>query len=95
MDYISREDATEALIRHSMHISDTWQTDYRGEVAGIDMAVCIIEDLPAADVPERNVGKWEQCSDSMMVCSECGKYWIPDDERYDFNYCPHCGAKME
>jgi hypothetical protein len=99
MDYISREKATEALIRHRMHISDTWQTDYRGEVAGIDMAVCIIEDLPAADVPEHNVGKWLPIIDadeygepyqSGVYCSECGEMlcYVP-------HYCPNCGAKME
>lgn len=36
--------------------------------------------------PHRNIEREE--------CSVCGKYTMKDDSiRYD--YCPHCGAKME
>ena len=55
----------------------------------------LLTDAPAADVPERNVGKWEKYGEDMQVCSACHKYWIWAGEMYDFKYCPNCGAKME
>lgn len=48
----------------------------------------------ALDVPERNVGKWEKYGEDMQVCSACHKYWIWASDRYDFKYCPNCGAEM-
>ena len=31
-----------------------------------------------------------------IVCSECGSEWnILDNDTDTFDYCPHCGAKME
>lgn len=29
------------------------------------------------------------------VCSNCRRYWIPKDDKYDFMFCPNCGAIMD
>lgn len=51
-------------------------------------------------VEERRKGKWHQRIYSqieMMVCSECNSEFSYDAETgvRDYNYCPHCGARME
>ncbi len=48
-----------------------------------------IDNMPAADVAEVRHGRW---SDNIWVwtCSECG-----NDASTDWDYCPHCGAKMD
>lgn len=63
--------------------------------------------LPSAqlDVPDTNVGTWEERSvseDSIQQwqsarCSVCNKYHTTPYLYYfdNFNYCPNCGAKME
>lgn len=51
-----------------------------------------------ADVPERNVGKWVEVRQAYdwwsYECSECG-FVIMDESTEEYNYCPHCGAKMD
>lgn len=49
-----------------------------------------LEDAPV--IEERKTGKWERKSfyDSTPVCPECGI-----EGRWDYEYCPYCGAKME
>ena len=55
--------------------------------------------MPVADVAKVNHGKWEMLDAgpdfAETECSECGaKHWFtPEHDFYDF--CPHCGAKME
>lgn len=55
-------------------------------------AICVLHDLPAADVApvvhgrkieNGNIGCFGLCS----LCSEC----LP----YGANYCPNCGARMD
>ena len=43
-------------------------------------------------VTERENGEWERKSfyDSTPICSECGI-----EGRWDFEYCPYCGADMK
>ena len=49
-----------------------------------------IEECDAVE-PERMNGEWERKSfyDSTPICSECGI-----EGRWDFEYCPYCGADM-
>ena len=51
----------------------------------------LLEDTPAADVVEVRHGEWidGKCG-HYKICSECKQ--IAD---FDFDYCPHCGAKMD
>lgn len=55
-----------------------------------------IENAPTADVVEVVHGFWATLrSGCDCVCSMCGRYWIDVADKYDFNYCPNCGAKMD
>ena len=42
-------------------------------------------------------GKWEKISDRNYKCSCCNAWWSVDRDSTmkDYNYCPHCGAKMD
>lgn len=47
-------------------------------------------------ISEERRGHWELSHfKDMFVCSYCRQYYISTDEAYDFNYCPHCGVKMD
>ena len=61
---------------------------------GIDDMLNEVEDFPAADVREVKRGKWEQVSHFVCRCSNFNKYWINEDDKYDFNFYPNCGADM-
>ena len=54
--------------------------------------VSFIENLPTADVQEVRHEKWEKSlfAQDFSRCSECGAVW-----NRKFEYCPHCGAKMD
>ena len=85
-DYIGREAAILAAMEYD--------GDGNGQDASMDIAGAI-GDIPAADVVERKVGRWEKRLniDVLTWCSECG--WMKhqgDDRRY--NFCPNCGALM-
>lgn len=63
-----------------------------------------LEDAEEADVaPVRN-GQWEGTADGyadgvlvydMWNCSECGFDADGAEEKPQWNYCPHCGARMD
>ena len=58
-------------------------------------AICIIEDMPAADVEEVKHGYWiEYEYDGQMAikCSVCGDN---PGVIYTYRRCPECGAKMD
>lgn len=48
--------------------------------------------MPAADVEEVRHGKWVELPPfkGIYTCSLCGRWG-----EYHWNYCPHCGAKMD
>lgn len=75
-------------------------------VDGWNAVVKILKEAPAADVQEIKHGEWAKDDSGGCYCSACG--WYADyDYDYvtyvtnngvgndDFNYCPHCGAKMD
>ena len=40
-------------------------------------------------------GRWETCrSGHDAVCTNCRRYWIPVEDKYDYRFCPRCGAYM-
>ena len=60
----------------------------------------IVADFPAADVAPVVHGRWEYIPQtlntlSQLRCPFCG--WWSIDPSIDgvYNYCPHCGAKMD
>lgn len=65
-------------------------------------AICILHDIPAADVAPVVHGRWEQennpFDDSIWVCSVCNEPFsiiCGTPEENSMNYCPNCGAKMD
>lgn len=55
-----------------------------------------IKSIPAADVRPVVRGKWENVEPNFMAkCSNCRRYYISRDEKYEFHFCPNCGAMME
>lgn len=40
-------------------------------------------------------GRWETVGGGhYAVCTNCRRYWIPIEDKYDYWFCPHCGADM-
>ena len=65
----------------------------------IETCIKVLEDQPTVDAVEVVHGRWEPREDAIgfvrcSVCHDCNIYddW-PDDKKW--NYCPHCGAKMD
>ena len=65
-------------------------------------AAKLLDTVPTADVQEVRHGKWiYEDSDigwADYKCSTCGECYVleagtPQEDKY--NFCPHCGAKMD
>ena len=58
-----------------------------------------VQEIKSSAQPERKTGRWifNQYDANPRIgnwhCSECGQITIMP--HHVFNYCPHCGAKME
>ena len=55
---------------------------------------------PKVDAEPVRHGKWgegsEDYSDDFIVCSVCGEAFnVMDNDTYRFDYCPHCGTRMD
>ena len=67
---------------------------------GIGDVLDDLEDFPAADVPERNVGKWilvreaDETGNALYECSACHMSET-HSPIVEVKYCWNCGAKME
>ena len=94
-DYIRREDALKALFAHEMCYAP--------------VQVKIIRELPAADVAEVALAKWEETDwrkydeksgetirypKAAIACTNC-RCAFKKDALWSKNYCPDCGAKMD
>ena len=102
-DLINRRDAIDAIDEIESEVVDGDGFQY----AKWRQFFC---DLPSADVPERNVGKWtekevihaEEAKEIITEwqsckCSVCGRYHT-EPYMYYFNeprFCSWCGAKMK
>ena len=87
-EYIKREEAIDA-VKHA------WSK-------GLEPSQ-YIETIPAADVDQARHGLWDDTgrytfTDGSLAirCTECGAALHLDEwEKYNWNYCPNCGAKMD
>ena len=95
-EYIERE----AIIRKLNEIggcdaSDEW--DKVWDMA-IDTAVKAVERLPVADVSPVKHGHFRRLtfSGDTIICSECKMAYniFETNGAENFNFCPHCGAKI-
>lgn len=84
MEYIEREKVLEIA-------KDKYYSDFHKSMADLTSLRELLEDTPAADVVEVRHRQWidGKCG-HYKICSECKQ--IAD---FDFDYCPHCGAKMD
>lgn len=98
-DLINRQDAidalTEANIKRHMDSVEGGQENRS--------AIRIIMELPSAE----RKGEWLETSESIgweevgcAECSVCGKTLVlgdytMDDIKFNYNYCPNCGAEMK
>lgn len=55
-------------------------------------AICVLHDMPAADVAPVRHGHWIENGDC-QICSECGEEHCWGE--YRAAYCDSCGAKMD
>ena len=51
----------------------------------------MVSETPTVDAVEVVHGRWIPYSTTMMECSICKRHTA----RHRFEYCPHCGAKMD
>ena len=86
---MAREEAIKILKKYAPRIKPFYEP-YRTEYPqAIDMA---IEALQAN--PDRPQGEWIGVGgEPYSMCSNCERYI--DDIDDDFDFCPHCGAKMQ
>ena len=96
-EYISREAAID-WISELIKARYEWLSDARGEIQGLNAAMCGIEDIPAADVVEVRHGRWQWQAWAFFGCSVCHQLTEMESLRgmiVKYNYCPNCGAKMD
>lgn len=87
----------EKLERHFKNCIDEVR-NANGVTEDFENALTATKNQPSANVQEVRHGKWEECFEDWRhqmqgnKCSECGYETYGDVLNY--NYCPHCGAKM-
>ena len=101
MAYIERETYSKAL-KGLISDSDGGTNYEKGYIRGLATANGILLDenqTPTADVVEVRHSYW-QCSNVRMssrdiTCRYCHRTETISNGNEDFEYCPHCGAKMD
>lgn len=94
-EYIKREAAVKAVEKYGLTNGVVW-----GRHTGL--AICIaseIAEIPAADVAPVVHARWVSVAGKRdRICSRClhnEPYKNADDDAEVFEFCPHCGAKMD
>lgn len=71
---------------------DVLPADY---CAGWNGLIRLLEKAPTVDAVPVMHGEWVEYLDE-MECSVCKRQWnYCDNDTNTFNFCPHCGAKMD
>ena len=97
-EYVEREVISEGIRKY--YYKNPPNSSYQeGFDYGLDKAQRVILDAPAADVVEVRHGRWVSVQHKLArVCSVCNRdepYKFADVDANVYNYCPHCGAKMD
>lgn len=92
MAYIEREKVLEIA-------KDEYYSDFHKSMADLTSLRELLEDTPAADMVEVRHSYW-QCFNVRMpsrdiTCRYCHRTETISNGEEDFEYCPHCGAKMD
>lgn len=89
VEYIEREAIKKLMLKYGFKAPDMTVTEF------------VNDELSSVDVVSILHGRWiEYLRAHYFKCSEC-KYTVPyrkaalHDGYREYNYCPHCGAKMD
>lgn len=96
MKYIEREKAIDEIDKWLDSVG--YVTVGKGLTSYGELIGCL-KDTPTADVVEVRHSYW-QCSNVRMssrdiTCRYCHRTETTSNGNEDFEYCPHCGAKMD
>ena len=92
-EYIEREAIKKAF-------AEEIRTNYLDDYAkGFQAALLAIMSIPSADVAPARHGCFRRlaCSGDTISCSECKMAYniFETNGAENFNFCPHCGAKID
>lgn len=88
-EYIERG----AAINRLLSVAVTDDVFGMGIQFGVDHAIAVLSEVPAADVVEVVHGKWIE-KVGRAKCSVCAdECWA--DSAVEYRYCPNCGARMD
>ena len=100
-EYIERE-ALLSELQEEIEFETSMYTEEQNKYfnMGLKCAIRDVKSQPAADVTEVRHGEWVQIGYDealdRITCSCCKEYFnLIDNCTEAFNYCPHCGAKMD
>lgn len=88
----------EAVLKRLLMVSMGDDPYSMGIQRGVDHAIGVVNETPAADVAPVVHGEWVVCGDGENVpwmCSHCGKTTAHKYKVMYGNYCPNCGARMD
>lgn len=99
-DTIDRDELLRELTKRRAekeHDRDLGSGFYKqGYLDGFDDAINIVDSVPPADVEPVRRGTWKPTEAPFMnECEDCSVCGYRAVWGHRFNYCPHCGAKME
>ncbi len=100
-EYIEREKLEEAFDNADPDVCESYAYGNSYWGFGRENVRDVIRSVPAADVAPVVHGRWgEYPRAHYFKCSEC-RYTVPYRKavsingRREYNYCPHCGARMD
>lgn len=82
-------DALEVPVFYADGNLDCYQEGFKD---ALKQVVEILENQPVANVQEIRHGEWIKTKNE-RECSLCGYFYFANN--INFNFCPHCGAKMD
>lgn len=92
MAYVEKEKVLEIA-------KDRYYLDFHKSMADLTSLRELLEDTPAADVVEVRHSYWQcfnvRMSSRDITCRYCHRTETISNGKEDFEYCPHCGAKMD
>lgn len=95
MRLIDADKLEDVLAKHQTHYYGD-SDYYEGISQGFNLAIYDVKETPTIEAEPVRHGKWNRNNIVYMECSECGwlyEYYLGLEE--EWNYCPHCGAKMD
>lgn len=89
LDLISRQDAIKTVIRMCAPICD-WELEKKAYTD------CVIDEINSLPSAEPKTGEWVWSDeDASWMCGACCCVFEEIDWKPNYNFCPHCGARMK